>query len=105
MNLEHPPQSALEWLDRMLAYIHKLEAENIRLDQFIRNRPTGTKIQREQQILKRMEAAEKILTDDPTDEMLNAAQKKLCELHSITHFSDHDIAEMFKAMIKEKIKS
>lgn len=35
---------------------------------------------------------------EPTDDMLNAAQERLCEMKSVTHFDDHRETEMFKAM-------
>ena len=36
---------------------------------------------------------------EPTDEMMNAAQARLCELSNATSFNDHQQAEMFKAML------
>jgi len=36
---------------------------------------------------------------EPTDDMLNAAQERLCELRNITDFDDHLFAEMFKAAV------
>lgn len=35
---------------------------------------------------------------EPTDDMLNAAQDRLCEMRSVTHFDDRLEAEKFKAM-------
>lgn len=34
----------------------------------------------------------------PTDDMLNAAQSRLCEIENFTYFDDYSQAEMFKAM-------
>jgi len=55
---EDPPQLALEWLNKLLTDMKRVEDENKRLEKFISSRPTGTKDQRERQMLKRMEAAE-----------------------------------------------
>jgi hypothetical protein len=35
---------------------------------------------------------------EPTDDMLNAAQSRLCELSSVTNFDDRQQAELFKSM-------
>lgn len=35
---------------------------------------------------------------EPTDDMLNAAQERLCEMKSVTYFDDYREAEVFKAM-------
>jgi tRNA C32,U32 (ribose-2'-O)-methylase TrmJ len=55
---ENPQKLALEWLNNILARVREVEAENKRLLEIIARKPTGTKTQREQQMLKRMEAAE-----------------------------------------------
>ena len=39
----------------------------------------------------------------PNDDMLSAAQSKLCEISSRTHFVDHEQAEMFAAMVDETL--
>lgn len=55
----HEPQKlALEWLNNILARVREVEAENANLRQMLASKPTGTKTQREAQMLKRMEAAE-----------------------------------------------
>jgi hypothetical protein len=40
-----------------------------------------------------------IVPREPTDEMLNAAQSRLCEIENFTNFVDYNQAEMFKAMV------
>lgn len=40
-----------------------------------------------------------VVPSEPTDEMLNAAQSRLCDMANITYFNDHHQAEMFKAMV------
>lgn len=43
------------------------------------------------------------LLGEPDDDMLNAAQERLCQISSRTNFNDHEQAEMFKAMVAEAI--
>lgn len=40
-----------------------------------------------------------IVPREPTDEMLNAAQERLCQIENMTYFNDYHQAEMFKAMV------
>jgi len=49
---------ALEWLNKILARVREVEAENARLLEIIARKPTGTPAQREAQRQKRLEAAE-----------------------------------------------
>jgi len=41
----------------------------------------------------------KLVPVEPTDEMLGAAQERLCEIANFTNFDDYNQAEMFKAML------
>ena len=40
-----------------------------------------------------------VVPAEPTDEMLNAAQSRLCDIANMTYFNDGHQAEMFKAMV------
>jgi len=58
MSDENPQKLALEWLNNILARVREVEAQNVRIQEIIARKPTGTKAQREAQMLKRTEAAE-----------------------------------------------
>ena len=41
-----------------------------------------------------------VLLGEPTEDMLNAAQERLCQISSRTNFNDFEQAELFKAMVR-----
>jgi hypothetical protein len=45
-----------------------------------------------------------VVPAEVTDEMLNAAQDRLCQITNPTYFNDHNQAEMFKAMLAARPK-